>query len=214
VELAGQLGLRPEHPHVLQETNNTVVWLRPEPVIAKVATRPDAKQDVRRSHAIGVELAALRAGTAVPLPGVAPLVHPETDFVITFWQRLDGAVRAMVAPDELVRSLVELHVALAQIRTVVPSFRTGLTRARTALDDDSFMVALTPADRLFLRDVFDDGLTQLDDFGFSEQRLHGEPHDANRLVTAEGLRWIDFESCGASRVGPRLLARGTGPALP
>ena len=26
-----------------------------------------------------------------------------------------------------------------------------------------------------------------------EQPLHGEPHEANRLHTAAGIRWIDFE---------------------
>lgn len=195
LEVAGEVGLRPDDAVVLQETNNTVVWLRPEPVIAKVATRPDAKSDVRLEHAIGTELAALRADAAAPLPGVAPVVHAETSCVVTFWERLDRAVRAMVAPDELVQSLNELHLALAKTHTPLPSFRTALTRARAALDGDSFMAALAPEDRLFLRRVFDDRLAQLDDSSFDEHRLHGEPHDGNRVVTTEGLRWIDFESC-------------------
>jgi hypothetical protein len=41
------------------ESNNTVVWLRPSPVVAKVATRADAKLDLRLEHAVATELAAL-----------------------------------------------------------------------------------------------------------------------------------------------------------
>jgi Ser/Thr protein kinase RdoA (MazF antagonist) len=195
LEVAGQLGLRAEHAVLLQETNNTVVWLRPEPVIAKVATRPDAKSDVRLEHAIASELAALRSDIAAPLPGSFPVVHLETSFVVTFWQRLDEDAHATVAPDELALSLRKLHLALAQTHTALPSFRTALTRARTALNNASSMSALAPEDLRFLRQVFDDRLAQLDDMTLDEHRLHGEPHDGNRLVTAEGLRWIDFESC-------------------
>ena len=36
VEVAGQFGLTVEDPTLIQETNNTVVWLRPHSVIAKV----------------------------------------------------------------------------------------------------------------------------------------------------------------------------------
>jgi Ser/Thr protein kinase RdoA (MazF antagonist) len=57
------------------------------------------------------------------------------------------------------------------------------------------VAALLPADRAFLRDAYDEGLSVLGGTATSEYRLHGEPHDANRLVTSAGLRWIDFESC-------------------
>ena len=65
-------------PVLLQETNNTVVWLRPSPVVAKVATRADAKLDLRLEHAVGTELAALGADVASPLPGAEPVEHPLT----------------------------------------------------------------------------------------------------------------------------------------
>lgn len=64
-----------------------------------------------------------------------------------------------------------------------------------ALDDDTFMDALAPADRTFLRSVYDAGLAELDGGDLDHQRLHGEPHDGNRVLTVQGVRWIDFESC-------------------
>ncbi|MFA5884824.1 MAG: phosphotransferase [Acidimicrobiia bacterium] len=195
VQVAEAFGLPPTDPELLHETNNTVVWLRPEAVVAKVATRPDAMNDIRLEHAIAVELVAVGGEIAGPLAGTVPITHEETGFVVTLWERLDGMDRAEIAPDDLLRSLGRLHAALAETSHELPSYRVALTRARTALDDDLLMAAMAPADRAFVRDVYDDGLSALAQTAPNERRLHGEPHEGNRLVTAAGLRWIDLESC-------------------
>jgi Ser/Thr protein kinase RdoA (MazF antagonist) len=182
-------------PKLLQETNNTVVWLRPEAVVAKVATRPDARNDLRLEHAIAVELVAVGGEIAAPLPATAPIAHEETGFVVTLWERLDSIDGAPLKASDLLQSLGRLHDALAETTHPLPSFRSSLMRARSALDDDSSVAALLPADRAFLRDAFDEALSVLGDRTTSEYRLHGEPHEGNRLVTSAGLRWIDFESC-------------------
>jgi Ser/Thr protein kinase RdoA (MazF antagonist) len=96
---------------------------------------------------------------------------------------------------DLLQSLARLHDALAETTLTLPSFRSSLMRARRALDDDSLMTAMAPADRAFLQNAYDEGLSVLGVTATSEYRLHGEPHDGNRLVTSAGLRWIDFESC-------------------
>jgi Ser/Thr protein kinase RdoA (MazF antagonist) len=195
IEVGRQFGVHADEPTVLQETNNTVVWLRPQPVIAKVATRDDAKGDGQLEHAVAVELVACGAEIAAPLPDAKPTVHRDTGFVVTLWRRLDVIDRLDIPLDEVGSSLRRLHAALTETRQELPSFRTGLARARTALDNDTFMASLTPADRNLLRGVYDDGLIMLDEVAIEERRLHGEPHEYNRLVTADGLRWIDFESC-------------------
>jgi len=180
---------------VVQETNNTVVWLRPEPVIAKVAVRADSRSDACLEHAVASELAALGAETASPMLATTPVSHPQTGFVVTLWERFEGLDRREVPSEQLAGSLRRLHDALAATRVALPSFRQSITRARTALDNDTALAALGRDDRGFLRDVFDDGLVALDNARFDERRLHGEPHDGNRIATNEGLRWIDFESC-------------------
>lgn len=195
VEVAAAFGVASTDPKLLQETNNTVVWLRPEAVIAKVATRPDARNDLRLEHAIALELTAVGGEIAAPLPATRPIAHEDTGFVVTLWERLDGVDQAPMRSGDLLRSLGRLHGALAQTAYPLPTFRSSLTRARSALDDDTLMAAMRPADRVFLRADYDEGLTVLGDAATSEHRLHGEPHDANRILTPTGLRWIDFESC-------------------
>ncbi len=171
-----------------------MVWLRPSSVVAKVATRTASKLGVRLEHALGSELATLGADIAVPLRGLEPVEHLSTGFVVTLWERLER-VEAPAADPSLAHSLAALHAALARTRTQLPSFRADLLRARLALDDDTVMAALTPADRRFLRAVYDAGLAELDGVDLDRQRLHGEPHDGNRVLTAQGVRWIDFEGC-------------------
>jgi hypothetical protein len=194
VEVGTACGVWVTEPALLHETNNTVVWLRPSSVVAKVATRTASKLGVRLEHALGSELATLGADIAIPLPGLEPVEHLPTGFVVTLWERLER-VDAQAADRSLSRSLAALQAALARTRTKLPSFRAELMRARLALDDDTFMAALAPADRSFLRSVYDAGLAELDGVDLDRQRLHGEPHEGNRVHTARGLRWIDFESC-------------------
>lgn len=195
VEVAAHYGLVTSEPVLVQETNNTVLWLDPEPVIAKVATRPDAASDLQLEYAVAVELVSVGAEIAAPLRGTSPTVHGTTGYVVSLWERIPGAPRIEVSAAELADSLSRLHAALACTRVRLPSFRSSLARARAALDDDAFMAALPTDQRGFMRRVFDVGLDGLDQRSFGERRLHGEPHDGNRLSTEAGLRWIDFESC-------------------
>jgi hypothetical protein len=55
-------------------------------------------------------------------------------------------------------------------------------------------MALAPGDLDLLRATFDELLPRIDESRFRSQALHGEPHDGNRLVTASGMHWIDFEN--------------------
>lgn len=200
VDVAASLGIQTHAPAVLQETNNTVVWLQPAEIIAKVATRPDAQEGLRIEHAVATQLADLRAEAARPFPGTGPVVHASTGFVVTLWQRADGMSQAPVDGRELSASLQRLHTALARTQTDLPPFHLGLSRARVALENDAFMGALPADERSFLRQVFDEALERLTGYAWAEHRLHGEPHGGNRLLTHDGVVWIDFESCCT---GPR-----------
>jgi Ser/Thr protein kinase RdoA (MazF antagonist) len=193
VEVAHQLGLATGEAHLIQETNNTVVWLRPHPVIAKVATRPGNFEDIIREHAVASALAAGGAPIAAPLPGAGPVEHPATGFVVTLWERLEGAHGPVPGP-VVAAALRRLHHALASCAVELPSFLAGLRRARRALADDTLVAALPSADRAVLRAAYDGLLADLAGRTFSERPLHGEPHDGNSLLTPAGLRWIDFEN--------------------
>jgi hypothetical protein len=62
-DIAANHGIRADNPLLLQETNNTVVWLRPSDVIAKVGTRADSADELQREY----EVARLRERCRGPI---------------------------------------------------------------------------------------------------------------------------------------------------
>ncbi len=130
IEVAEAFDVVSTDPMLLQETNNTVVWLRPHAVVAKVATRLDARNDLRLEHAIARELVAVGGEIAAPLPATEPVAHEETGFVVTLWERLDGFDRAPVTASDLFQSLGRLHDALAETTTPA-AFLSFLIDARS-----------------------------------------------------------------------------------
>lgn len=194
VDVAEQLGFAIANPVVIQETNHTVVWLQPHAVIAKVGTRRDSADGLLLEHRVASALDRLGAAVAAPLAGVSPVRHPDTGCVVTLWQRLAHDPNAEPAGMTVGRSLRDLHGALSAENLQLPSFRDGLDRARLALFDDRRIGALPRDDRTLLRNAFEALVAEVEGHASNEQPLHGEPHDANLLVTPGGLRWIDFEA--------------------
>lgn len=193
IHAADQLGLKLDEPLLIQETNHTVVWLRPLPIIAKVGTHRNSAEALVHEHDVASALALRGAPIAPPLPGTTAMRDRETGLVVTLWSRLDHDPTAKADGPIVGHSLIRFHEALDQCDVALPSFRDGLERTRTALFDDLQIAALAPADRAFLRAAFTDLMSRLDAVTFPEQRLHGEPHSGNYLLTPNGLRWIDFE---------------------
>jgi Ser/Thr protein kinase RdoA (MazF antagonist) len=194
IGVADQLGLILDEPLLIQETNNTVVWLRPHPIIAKVGTHAYSAETLIREHDVASALAAKGAPIAPPWPETGLMRDGETGFVVTLWSRLDHDPNAEADGLSVGQSLISLHEALNQCDVTLPSFRAGLKHAGIALFDDWRIAALAPGDRTFLRAAFTDLVGRLDEHSFPEQRLHGEPHTGNFLLTPTGLRWIDFEA--------------------
>lgn len=183
-----------DSPVVLQETNNTVVWLRPHAIIAKVGKWRHSADCMMREHAVAAALAADNAPIAAPVAGAAPTLDEETGFIVTLWQRLLDDDERVVTPGDIGGTLRELHHSLANYQGHLPSFEVSLDRARAALADDASMAALPTDDRAMLREAFDrlrqKSRTQVH---HAEQPLHGEAHRGNLLATPVGLRWIDLE---------------------
>lgn len=194
VDVARGLGFGAGEPVLIQETNNTVVWLAPHPVIAKVATRAESAEDLIREHQVATALDRLGAPVGAPVKGFSPIQHQSTGFVVTLWQRLPHDPDAEASAREVGRSLSSVHEALSRCGVPLPSFQAGIERARRALADDRQISTLSQDDRTFLRDAFDALMDELAVHSFEQRALHGEPHDGNYLLTDAGLRWIDFES--------------------
>jgi hypothetical protein len=72
VEIAREIGLDVAEPVLVQETNNTVVWLWPHAIIAKVGTRTGSYEALVREFEVATALAGLGAPFAPPLPDSSP----------------------------------------------------------------------------------------------------------------------------------------------
>ena len=67
VRVGSQHGFATDTPILVQETNNTVVWLRPNAVIAKVGTRPHSNEALTLEHHVSAALASAAAPIAPPI---------------------------------------------------------------------------------------------------------------------------------------------------
>jgi aminoglycoside phosphotransferase (APT) family kinase protein len=203
VDAAGRVGTRfgytVEKPVLIQETNNSVVWLIPHAVIAKVGKWPHSEASLIKEHAVASALTAVGAPVASPIAGIDPTHDRATGFIVTLWERLETADRPRATPEEIAGSLRQLHSALRHYGGELPTFETSLDLAEAALWDDDVMHALSPDDRTMLRRTFERGRAQVSAHGYREQRIHGEPHEGNLLLTERGLRWVDLEE---TSVGP------------
>lgn len=124
VRVGSHHGFATDTPILVQETNNTVVWLRPHAVIAKVGTRSHSTEALT-GGAIGAPPATSAAETPCSrVERVAPIVDEETAFLVTLWRRLNRDDRD-VSAENSARVLALLHEHLARYTGGVPSFRTS-----------------------------------------------------------------------------------------
>ena len=196
VEVAESLGIAPAYPRLLQETNNTVLWLDPHPIVAKVGTRPESHASLRREHAVADYLDHAGAPVAAPWPNAPPTVHAGTGFVVTLWRRLEGSPDVTASPAAIGDSLRELHKTLSPCGVHLPNFRLAMDGVPAAIGRTT---SLTDSDRTMLAGTYTRLVEDLDRRTFDVQPLHGEPHEGNIIVTKSGIHWIDFEN---SCMGP------------
>ena len=189
VEAAAAHGLHGIEPRILADWNDTIVWLRPEPLVARVATSPfrvDPEAELAREVSLARAVAE-RGGPALP-PATDPPTGPHRarGLALTFWPYAD-VTGGEPSPAEVAASLRELHEALQA--TPLPPLSATLDRAE-ALEPPS----LLDDDRRFLAAALRELRRRLDAFDLPERALHGGPHGANLLRTRDGLCWIDLDA--------------------
>jgi hypothetical protein len=201
IEAGASAGIRfREEPVLLPGVANTVLGFPRAGIVAKVATRRYAMARLPMEYALGVELAGLGAPVCRPVETGSPTRHGPTGFLVSLWHWVSHDPLAVASPEACASALATLHDALAATTTPVPDFLVELREARGVLDDDDFMAELAPGERTFLRVAYDEDLAALSAFEYPVRRLHGEAHEANRLVTPAGVVWVDLGSCC---IGPR-----------
>lgn len=91
---------------------------------------------------------------------------------------------------ELGSSLRSLHVALAER---LPTSRAPVSRLRDRLEAEFLAHAGQVAELRAATPLMREHLERLGDGWFGTQRIHGDAHLGQVLLTARGWRWVDFE---------------------
>ena len=191
---AAALGLRVEEAVVLHNSNRIAVRLLPCNVLARSAPRAPQTFD-----ALEVEVTRRLVGTGSPIAGperrVEPRIYARDGFAITFWTYFEPVPSSEIAPAEYARALAQLHAGLRQVEVSAPHFTDRVAEAQHLIADPEQTPELSNVDRKLLGDALDRLRAAVSGRGGGEQLLHGEPHVGNVLRTAQGLLFIDFETC-------------------
>lgn len=179
--------------------SNSLVHLKPSPVVARVMTgtaplHDDPEQWLAREVAVGGFLAERTDLVVPPSKILPPGPHERDELWMTMWEFVPQDEQLPpLAPRELGRSLRHLHAALADFRgdlAPLGEIRDWLERLRAQLrpsptmtqrDIDSLrskLAALTPV-------VFESSLPA--------QAIHGDASISNLLRMESRLLWNDLE---------------------
>ena len=201
--LASSLGLPVSSVSVLHAGANVSLRLSPASVVARVVAEvgrwrgedgfPDASRDV----------AVARAAVAHGGPAIAPLPEPlggphrAGGRIVSFWELVDVITddRGYDDPVGTGRALRWLHSALeaagpALDLPALPVWGDTVSWIRAA-------PRLSEVDRDWLLDLHARLSARIIGLGLPWQPVHGDAHPGNALVTADGVRWTDFEETGA-----------------
>lgn len=119
--------------------------------------------------------------------------HRWEGLTVTLWEHAHEIPDAALAPADIASALKHVHIALTDYVGALPSFSVALDDAR-ALLAPARSPALNPADRRFLLNAPSEFQTTAATPTVSRSRLHGSPHQANWLASADGPLLLDFET--------------------
>jgi Ser/Thr protein kinase RdoA (MazF antagonist) len=184
-------GVPVEEVVVLSDANSAVLLLRPGDVVVRVAPAD------RNVAAFEIEVARRLGARGAPVirldPRVEARVHAVDGFVLTFWTH-HAPLPGPTPPAEYARALRRFHTAAAGLDVEAPSFTDRVRSAVDLLSDPVRTPDLGAEDRELLLTSLR-GATEVVSAAGREQLLHGEPHAGNVLHTAEGVLFLDFETC-------------------
>ena len=177
---------------VIQNSNTLALRLLPCDTFARTAL---VGQEVA---ALEVQVAKSLAAATAPIasldPRVEPQVYERDGFAVTFWSYY-RPVTDPASPAEYADALHRLHAAMRSIEIEAPHFTERIAEAERLLTHRHETPALADDDRHLLLDTLHTASQAIRRHASADQLLHGEPHPGNLLGTAEGLLFIDLETC-------------------
>jgi molybdopterin-guanine dinucleotide biosynthesis protein A len=194
--VARRQGIDGVAPAILQDWNDTIVHLRPAPIVARVRTswlRDNTDEPYERELAVVSYAAARNAPVVAPTRNPSPGPHHADGLVVSLWDYVEQ-LAGDVPPLEAGQALRALHDAIADYPVALPSLWNRLDRAQATTDDPSASPALAEEDREFLAQRLRKLRSSFQQLPLPERNLHGAPHTGNLLRTSTGPRWIDFDT--------------------
>jgi hypothetical protein len=203
VAAARRHGLRVDEPVVLHDSLNVLVWLKPAPVVARVAgtiaaIRP-GDEWVRRELAVGGALAAAGAPAVAPSAELPPGPHPQDGRLVSFWEHVrlrEEPVDPRAAGD----ALRACHEALRGYAGSLPLLGV-ITEAEALLARLAAEHTLDPEAATALQHRFDDLRAAMENMRAPVQPLHADAHLGNVLNGPDGPLWNDWEDTCLGPVG-------------
>lgn len=184
-------GLPVDDAVALQCANRVAVRLLPCDVLVRVAPASHLAAATYEIE-LAPKLAAAGCPVEVPDPRVEPIVHTRDDHVVTVWTFYESTGEPLTPPS-YADALMRLHAGMRQVDVDALHFTDRVAHARRIVGDPEVSPVLGDEDRALLVDALE---TVGDEVGGrDEQLLHGEPHPGNVLVTADGPRFVDLETC-------------------
>ncbi len=193
VEVLATNGVEADAWTVLSSSNRLILELRPSGLIAKIV-RIERYDDLAREVAVAKHVVACNGPAAAPASGPGP--YRGSRLAVSVWQRV--TVVGELSGDDAWGAYLELRRCLDSFGGDLPDFRRAISGARGLVESE--LQGLPDEDAAFLRGVFDSSLSALSAFPRNYRVLHGDPHAANVVLTAEGPRWLEFESACAGPV--------------
>jgi Ser/Thr protein kinase RdoA (MazF antagonist) len=203
VAVAEAHGLTVRDPVVLRESLNSLVHLRPAPVVARVAgtiarVRPGADW-LQRELAIAGHLAGAGAPVVAPSAELPPGPHEHEGCVLSFWTYVPEA-GTPVDPAAAGAALAACHEALGDFKGSLPLL-SGVTEAEALLarmaaeEHLDGMLAARTLERI------EEVHGVLGSLRSPVQPLHGDAHLGNVIAGPDGPLWNDWEDTCVGPVG-------------
>jgi aminoglycoside phosphotransferase (APT) family kinase protein len=192
-------GIACSDPVVLEDTSNTLVWLRPAPIVARVPAltarvRPDGGEGhLRREVSVAGHLAAAGAPVLGPTPEMPPGPHERDGRWMTFWPYVDHDEGRAVSVEEAAALLRQVHDALAGYPGELALLAPVLEEVPRIVGHLERGGRLQVADAEALIGYWARLAPQLEALA-GDRPLHGDAHVGNMLVPhGGGPLWSDFE---------------------
>ncbi len=205
VAVAAAHGLTSTGPEVLHDGSNTLVHLRPAPVVARVATGSGAVRQgdawLTRELAVAGTLATAGAPVLAPSVQLPPGPHRQDGLTLSFWRH----EHEVAPPGDLRPAAAALRACHTLLRGAAPALSMP---EHGVIDEACALVpSLTGDDGPIAgedADVLRAWAQRLPDtvaaYDTPRQPVHGDAHLGNLIHTARGPLWNDWEdTCLAPR---------------